>query len=137
MPFYKGHPPYNYWLGKHRSKETREKIRAKLKQLYNSPEKHPQYKGKIKRDGYWYIRIVGHPRGGKQGYVAEHRLIMEKHLGRFLSPKEVIHHRNGIINDNRIDNLELCESPGKHIFNHHPEVWNRFINSHRKLPLSE
>ena len=78
--------------------------------------------GRIKRTGYWYVHIPDHPYSGKQGYVAEHRLVVEKKLGRYLTRSEVVHHINENRTDNRIANLILCESPGKHISLHHPEL---------------
>lgn len=55
-------------------------------------------------DGYIKILDRSHPKHNG-GYVLEHRLIMEKKLGRYLEDWEVVHHINGIKDDNREENL--------------------------------
>lgn len=60
--------------------------------------------------GYVYIRVRNHPYTTKSGYILEHRFVMEKHLGRYLKQNELIHHINGIRNDNRIENLAITNA---------------------------
>jgi hypothetical protein len=79
-------------------------------------ERHYNWKGgrTYGGGGYIYVYQRGHPSASKDEYVYEHRLVMEEMLGRYLRPGETVHHKNGIKNDNRPENLALFESGGKH-----------------------
>ena len=67
------------------------------------------------RDGYVLAKMNDHPQANSGGYVREHRLVMEAHLRRLLAPSEVVDHRNGIVDDNRIENLALYASNADHL----------------------
>lgn len=62
---------------------------------------------KLRTDGYICIYFPDHPNFTKDGYIMEHDLIMECIIGRHLKDDEVVHHINGIRNDNRKENLKL------------------------------
>jgi hypothetical protein len=77
---------------------------------------HGNWKGGIRfivcrKTIYKFVRI------GVRQYQFEHRLIMEKYLGRKLLNNEVVHHKDGNGLNNSIDNLEVLkwgEHKGKH-----------------------
>jgi len=92
-------------LGKKLSNQHREKVVKTLRQ--GAGEKNAAWKGGkyTSKEGYVFVRQPLHPLARGNGYVAEHRLVMEEILGRILERCEVVHHINGIKSDNRPDNL--------------------------------
>lgn len=78
---------------------------------------HPDWKGGrlIDKSGYVMIYKPEHPHARAGKYVCEHRLVMEQHLGRYLLPNEVVHHKNDCKTDNRIENLEVFQSNAEHL----------------------
>ncbi len=65
----------------------------------------------VTRNGYVKIHQPSHPGAAGDGYVLEHRIVMEHLLDRYLFAGESIHHRNGVRDDNRPENLELWVTP--------------------------
>lgn len=59
------------------------------------------------RTGYRAFTKKGHPNSSKKGVIFEHVYVMSEYLGRPLLKGETVHHKNGIRDDNRIENLEL------------------------------
>jgi hypothetical protein len=90
------------------------------KNLARPLEKNGNWKGgRVKTShGYILIKTPKHPYANTNGYVYEHRLIMEGILGRYLKPTEIVHHKNGKRRDNSPENLTLEESIAGHKFEH-------------------
>lgn len=86
---------------KQRKSKVCQKCYLQGKQYPYSQKKH------VSKDGYLYVYYKAHPYADKSGRVLEHRLVFEQKLGRYLLPLESVHHKNGVRNDNRIENLEL------------------------------
>lgn len=69
--------------------------------------------------GYILILTSRNPRK----YIFEHRLVMERHLGRNLSLSEIVHHVNEDKSDNRIENLQIV-TRAEHVRIHQPGMGN-------------
>jgi hypothetical protein len=115
----------HHFYGRSLPEEVKKKISDSLK-----GEKNWKWKGKrIHTNGYIWIKREDHPNRTRDGYVFEHRLVMEQHIGRYLTEDEVVHHINGDKTDNDISNLHLFATQKDHAYFHRMEIFNR------KLPL--
>lgn len=87
-------------------------------------KKHPRWVGGRHRlnSGYIIVYVANHPysfnKTGGGGYMLEHRRVMEEHLGRILCPNEMVHHINGVRDDNRIENLRVFDNNSSHTKHH-------------------
>jgi len=69
----------------------------------------------VDKHGYILIKSPDHPFANRHGYVREHRLVMEKKLGRYLTRLEVVHHKDKDVANNDPDNLELFSENAEHL----------------------
>lgn len=108
---YPHHPNQLFQKGHCISREVRNKISKTLYGRFRNSE-NPNWKGGKRKDEKGYIRLAID--STTNTYVYEHRLIMEKKIGRYLHHWEVVHHINGIKDDNRIENLILFPTKSAH-----------------------
>ena len=122
-----GREPTRYWKGRKLTAEHRRKISENHANV--SGENAPAWKGGKRKhtEGYILLYSPSHPNKDNKLEVLEHRLVMEQHLGRYLTKKEVVHHINEIRTDNRIENLMLFPDNAKHLL-FHRESYTRKTN---------
>lgn len=103
-------------LGLHVSREIEFQNRSHARKR----EKGSNWKGGVRytQKGYRQILCPSHPRADKCGYVMEHIYIWEEAHQRPVPQNCVIHHRNEVKDDNRIENLVLM-TRGEHTKLHH------------------
>jgi HNH endonuclease len=77
-----------------------------------------------------YVRVIDWSTG-KRRFIMEHRLVMERMIGRRLRPEERVHRINGDRADNRPENLRLYVDHSEHMRVEHPQL-AATMNSARK-----
>jgi len=81
----------------------------------------------IKKGDYLYGLAPNHPNCTSNGYVLEHRLVVEQHLGRYLTSDEVVHHKNEEKHDNRLENLRVMTKKEHNEHHRRPLKLNSYV----------
>jgi len=102
-------------------KQHRKRYKKKLRDngKLGVGERNSNWKGgeTIHEDGHVLVRKPDHPHANGNGYIRRSRLVMEKHLGRYLKPEEIVHHDKDK-DDDRIENLKLFPGVSEHVSFH-------------------
>lgn len=83
---------------------------------YNGKEK--AIPRQVRSNGYVYLKTYDHPNRTAQNLIAEHRVVVENEIGRYLTSKEVVHHIDENTQNNEIGNLYLCRTRLEHKIAH-------------------
>ncbi len=91
-------------------------------------DKSKERKHRYLANGYVLIFSPNHPFANKNGYVQEHRLVIEKLINRFLHKWEIVHHVDKQRNNNHIHNLMVFNNQGAHrAFDNGAQVKSEYI----------
>jgi hypothetical protein len=88
-------------------------------------KRNHNYRGGKYKDAEGYVLVTVEPTNFfhnmvvRGNYIFEHRFVMAQHMKRCLLPWEIVHHKNGIKDDNRIENLQLLPNSSAHISSTH------------------
>lgn len=127
-------PPHYSWAQWAKRETCSKKCAARSRPWTHKGEAHWHWRGGRTQTGHGYVQAHApdHPEANDKGYVMEHRLVMERVLGRRILRSEHVHHKNGVRDDNRPENLEVIdgrEHNRRHSlltgFGHHPYKNNR------------
>lgn len=101
-----------------RTKKSFCSIDCKFKEVKQRHKGNKHIKKRPTGDYHVLVLNHDHPRAGRSGQVYEHILVAEKKIGRSINKNERVHHINCIKNDNRSENLFVCENDKEHFLIH-------------------